>query len=255
MEKWRLLNLASPNRPEMNLAIEEAVFHSVAEMRAPPTVMFWRNDKAVVVGYSQSVEAEVDLDICEVEGVRVARRFSGGGTVFHDHGNLNYSIIIKADHPSIKGLDVAGSHRFFVSGVITFLEDLGLSAVFSPPSDIMVNGKKISGNAQARRRGTILHHGTLLVNSDLDLLNRVLKARASQDKNSNVSSRRRPVTNLIDELGCSISIWRVTSRLKKSFEKAFSIMLVESSLTMDEARISGVLCKEKYARREWIFLR
>jgi len=254
MEKWRLLTVEVPNRAAMNLAIEEAIFLEKTKKKIPPTVRFWRNRRAVVVGYSQNVQAEVDLNTCRKEGVEIIRRFSGGGTVYHDMGNLNYTIVLDADHPLLRGLDIVESYKLFSSGVIEGLKKFGIESIFEPPSNLLIRNKKVSGNAQSRKKGVILHHGTLLVDTDLDLLTRVLNASDEQN-NKKTTSQKKPVTNLAEEIGRHVNIKRVKEALKQGFEKAFSVELIEGILVPEEEKAAYKLCFEKYSKKEWNFWR
>ena len=121
MEKWRLLEVEYPDRAGLNLAIDEALLYKTAENKSPPVVRFWRNRNAVVIGYSQCVEAEVNLELCHTLNVEIVRRITGGGAVYHDLGNLNYSIVVDSNHPLVKGLNIQDSYRIFLSGVIECL--------------------------------------------------------------------------------------------------------------------------------------
>ncbi len=255
MEKWRLLDIETPNDAAMNLAIDEAVFIEKMKKDFPPALRFWRNRRAVVIGYSQNVEAEVNLAICREKSIQIVRRFSGGGAVYQDLGNLNYSITLEADHSLLKGLDIAESYRVFSSGVIEGLKQFGIDSVFDSPSDLLVRNKKVSGNAQSRKKGVILHHGTLLVNVEFDSLTRVLNAPKEQLKNRKVTSRRRPVVNLEDEIGYHVDIEKVKEVLQRGFEKAFSVKLVPSALTLEEKETAQILYVSKYSQRKWNFWR
>ena len=255
MEKWRLLDLETPNQAAMNLAIEEAFFITRIEAKVPPTVRFWRNRSAVVVGYSQSVEAEVNLEVCRDRGIQVLRRFSGGGAVYHDLGNLNCSIAVEADHPLLKGLDIIDSYSVLCSGIIEGLKSLGIALAFDPPSDLLVGTKKVSGNAQSRKKGVVFHHGTLLVSTDLNLLTKVLNVPDESQRARKVDVKKKSVTNLADEIGCQLQIQRVKEALQQGFEKSFSVILEKSGLTPEERRIAQDLFSQKYSRNEWNFWR
>jgi len=255
MERWRLLEVETPNRAALNLAIEEAVFLEKIEKKVPPTVRFWRNKNAVIIGYSQSAKAEVNIKACIDKGVQIVRRFTGGGAVYHDLGNLNYSIAIEADHPLLRGLDITESYRVFCSAITEGLRDFEITLVFDPPSDLMVGDRKVSGNAQSRRKGAILHHGTLLVNADLDLLAEVLNPLEKEPGISSVMSKKRSVTNLADETGCCVDIELVEEALQRGFERVFSVSLEKCTLTLRERRTAQRLYAEKYSRKEWNFWR
>lgn len=255
MEKWRLLEIEYPSRAGLNLAIDEALLRQTARNKGSPIIRFWRNRNAVVVGYSQCVEAEVNLELCRIRGIQIVRRITGGGTVYQDLGNLNYSIVIGSNHPLVRRLDIQDSYNLFLSGVVKCLKKFGVNPLIDPPNSLLVQGRKISGNAQARRRGMILHHGTILVNSDLNLLSEVLKPQKKPSRQMGVPSKRRPVTNLSDEVAGKISIQAVKESLRRSFEEAFSVKLVRSALTSDEKEASRILYDEKYSREEWNFWR
>jgi lipoate-protein ligase A len=251
MTVWRLLEYEVPNRPAMNLAVEEAVFIGKARKEAVPTVRFWRNEKAVVVGYSQSVAAEVNLKACREKGIEVIRRLSGGGAVYQDLGNLNYSITIDANHPLIKSRDITQSYCVLCSGVLTALKAFGVEPFFVPPSDILVGQRKISGNAQLRRKAVILHHGTLLVNCDLALLAEALDTSGQKLAGKIVASNKRTVTNLADELGRQVRMKEVKAALRLGIENSFQVSLEKGTLSQEEERTAEKLCAEKYLSREW----
>jgi len=255
MEDWRLLDVETPRNAAMNIAIDEAIFLARTKEAASPIVRFWRNDRAVVIGYSQSVEAEVNLELCEKEGIQVARRPSGGGAVYFDLGNLNYTIVIGADHWLIRSLDIVESYRVLCSGVIEGLRKFSITANFRPLSDILIGDKKVSGSAQSRKKGVILHHGTLLVDADLDMLVRMLDVPPEKIKGKKVTSFKKPVTKLRDELNYKIDITKLKDALTEGFEKSFSARLIPDRLTSMEEEIAQNLYENKYSKKEWNFWR
>jgi len=250
LESWRLLDSESAHDAAVNLAIEEAILQARVERAVPPTVRFWRNDRAVVIGYSQSVEAEVDLESCRRGGVQVVRRLTGGGAVYHDLGNLNYTVVLDADHRLVRNVDIAGSHRVLCAGLIKGLEGLGLTADFRPLSDVLIRGRKVSGSAQARRRGVILHHGTLLVDADLDMLTRALAATKGRGVNKSTSTWK-SITRLRDELGREVGMKDLKNALTQGFERAFDIRLTPGTLTSAEEAAAQTLHHSRYSRTEW----
>ena len=255
MEVWRLLDTEALDSAAMNLAIEEAIFLERIRRKVPPTVRFWRNRRAAVIGYSQKVEAEVNLRLCRAEGIEIVRRFSGGGAVYQDLGNLNYTLVLDADHPIIEGLDIRESYRVLTAGVVEGLKEFGIDLVFDPPSDLLAGERKLSGNAQSRKKRTIFHHGTLLVNADLHLLAEVLDATGDGPKNNKITSEKRPVTNLADEIGRHVDMQEVKLALHRGFETAFSVKLVRRQLGPEEEESAHAFYAEKYSRREWNFWR
>ncbi len=255
MEEWRLLEDTTPKRASVNLAIEEAIFTEKVTSKGCPTVRFWRSRPAVVIGYSQTVKAEVNLDVCRKKGVDVVRRFSGGGAVFQDLGTLNYSVTIDADHPLVNGQNIVQSQETLCSGVIASLRTFNIHPVLEPPSDILIDGKKVSGNAQARRKNVVLHHGTLLVNANLDLLVKSLDAPNPLRTVKGVSSKKSPVTNLSAELGWLVPMEKVVEALKLGFGKTFSARFFMDSLSEKEENLADKFLREKYSRDEWNFWR
>ena len=252
MENWRLLNSESAHDVALNLAIDEAILEARVKKAVLPTVRFWRDNRAVVIGYSQSVDAEVDLKICEIEDIQVARRFTGGGAVYQDLGNLNYTVALDADHRLIRRSDIAESYRVLCSGLIEGLKALGLAAKFVPLSDVFIRGRKISGSAQSRRRGVVLHHGTLLVDVNLEMLTGVLTAHRRGIRNKSTSTWK-PVTRLKDELGCEVDITNLKNALIHGFERAFGIRLTQCRLTSAEEETAQNLYCSKYSRKDWNF--
>jgi len=255
MEEWRLLLVETPDQAAMNLAVEEAIFLEKTRTGGPPTVRFWRNRLAVVIGYSQNVISEVNLELCKEKNIQVVRRFSGGGTVFQDLGNLNYTIMLETNHQLVKHRDLVQSFKVLCSGVLNGLKRFGVEPVFVPPSDIFINKKKVSGNSQSRKKDIILHHGTVLVSSDLSLLAKVLDAPRHVGKPTGVASKRSPVTNLVDEANQPVSMERVQEALQRSFEQTWSVNLVRDNLTPEEEALANALYVEKYSKKEWNFWR
>ena len=249
------MDVETLDQAAMNMAIDEAILVEKAKGEIPPTVRFWKNRRAVVIGYAQKIEDEVNLNVCRDRGIQVVRRFSGGGAVYHDLGNLNYTVALEADHKLIKGLDIRESYRVLSSGVVEGLKELEMEAVFDPPSDLLVGDRKISGNAQSRRRGTVLHHGTLLVSADLDLLNEALNVPGKRAEARKVTSRKRPVANIADMVNCCVDVDRVKAVLRRGFERAFGVRLVPQGLIPDEERMAEELCAIKYSMRGWNFWR
>ena len=255
MEEWRFLELEYPSKPAMNLAVDEAILNAVLEGRAPPTLRLWRSDRSVVVGRFQRVCDEVDLDLCMRMGIGVVRRVRGGGAVYQDLGNLNYTIALTDDHRLIKGLTVAESYKVLCSWLQRALKLMGLNPEFKPPGNILINGRKVSGSAQLRRRRGVLHHGTLSVNADLNLMKKALKAWRDDYRGGEIASISTPVTNLMDELQIKIDFDKLREILKSSFEKTFSVKLIDEGLTDHERFIMEKLYRERYSKDSWNFYR
>lgn len=181
----KLLILDSTD-PYRNLAIEEYLFRNSDE----DVFMLWQNEPTVVIGKNQNAHAEIDMELARARGVHVVRRITGGGAVYHDLGNVNYSIL----SPS-KGKDGI-DFSYFTAPMIAALESLGVHAELSGRNDLTVDGKKVSGSAQHAEGDRVLHHGTLLFDSDLEALTAVLRVDEEKLRARAIRSVRSRVTNL-----------------------------------------------------------
>jgi lipoate---protein ligase len=233
-----------------NLALEEAIARQVGEGKSPPTLRLWRNRNATVIGENQSANAELRLDACRELGVEVMRRFTGGGAVYQDLGNLNYSICTrKSSSPSLgpqqavfkRGLECA----------VTCLSTLGLEASRVPINAIVVRGRKISGGAGAIRWGAVFYHGSVLVSTDLEMVWKILRWEQPPMPRALVKSTRLPVTSVKRELGREIPIDQVKEALRDAFTGIFETQLVPGPATDLELQMIPVLVKEKYGTTEW----
>ena len=174
--------------PGFNLAVEEYVFDHLPKDRM--YFMLWQNDNAVIIGKHQNTLAEINESYVRQQGIRVVRRLSGGGAVYHDMGNLNYTIIADADD--------GGQLDFprFCRTVLHALERAGVHAELNGRNDMTIDGKKFSGNAQYTKNGRIMHHGTILFDSNPDVLTRALQVDPAKIQAKGVKSVRSRVTNV-----------------------------------------------------------
>ncbi|MDR2070690.1 MAG: lipoate--protein ligase family protein [Treponema sp.] len=178
-----------------NMGLDEALLESAARGGSLPVLRFYGwEPRAVSVGYFQGLEEEVDIQACKDRGVDVIRRITGGGAVFH-HAELTYSIILPVSHP-LAGSSIQDSYRILCGGVIRGLDLLGLNARFAPVNDIVCGDRKISGNAQTRRMNTVLHHGTVLLDLDPDLMFSLLKVPEEKMKGRLIQDVKARVTSL-----------------------------------------------------------
>ena len=177
--------------PYYNLAVEEYLLRYTKD----DIFMLWQNEKTVVIGKNQNAYAEVNLDYAKSEGIRISRRISGGGAVYHDMGDINYTFITSSDKAT--ALDYA----YFTRPIIEALAALGVKAELSGRNDLECEGKKFSGNAQYTGDGRILHHGTLLFNTDADVMSRVLRVDREKLAYRAVKSHKARVGNLAPLLG------------------------------------------------------
>ena len=180
------LNLTTTD-PAFNLAVEEYVFDYLPRDRM--YVMLWQNDNAIIIGKNQNTLAEINEAYVKEQGIRVVRRLSGGGAVYHDMGNLNFTVIADAQG---ENLDFGR----FCALVVKTLQRLGVKAEINGRNDMTIDGKKFSGNAQYLRQGRVMHHGTILFDSNAAVLANALKVDEAKIQAKGVKSVRSRVTNV-----------------------------------------------------------
>ena len=180
------LNLKTTD-PAFNLAVEEYVFDYLPRDRM--YVMLWQNDNAIIIGKNQNTLAEINEAYVKEQGIRVVRRLSGGGAVYHDMGNLNFTVIADAQG---ENLDFGR----FCALVVKTLQRLGVKAEINGRNDMTIDGKKFSGNAQYLRQGRVMHHGTILFDSNASVLANALKVDEAKIQAKGVKSVRSRVTNV-----------------------------------------------------------
>lgn len=238
----------------LNMGVDEAILLSVADRSSPPTLrLYGWNPAAVSIGYFQGAREEVDLEACEREGVDLVRRLTGGGAVFHD-AELTYSIVIPEDcHLAVS--DVTQSYWILCRGVVEGLRELGLEADFAPLNDVIVGGKKISGNAQTRRHGCILQHGTIILDLDVDRMFRVLKVPKEKLRGKLIEDVKARVTSVREARGKPISHAEAVSAFVKGFASGLQSELEPGSLRSEEMRAAQELAQDKYRSYQWNFRR
>ncbi len=201
MVAWRLIGLEQ-NSAFMNMGIDEAIIEGVKAGSSKPTIRFYKwNPSAVSIGRFQSMRDEVNIDVCKSLGVDYVRRITGGGAVYHDsEGELTYSLIAPE---SLFPRDIKESYAVICGWIINGLESIGIDAQFSPINDISVNGKKISGNAQTRREGVLLQHGTILYKLDIAKMFSVLNVSKEKISDKMIKNAEERVTSVHSKSGSS----------------------------------------------------
>lgn len=174
--------------PYYNLALEQYLFDTVGQTEE--LFFLWQNDNTIVVGKHQNTVEEINAEFVREHGIRVVRRLSGGGAVYHDLGNLNFTFI--ADAGDASTLDL----HLFCQPVAKALAELGVEAEVTGRNDITIDGKKFSGNAQYMKRGRVMHHGTIMFDSNLEVVSQALKVSADKIESKGIKSVRSRVTNV-----------------------------------------------------------
>jgi lipoate-protein ligase A len=254
MEKWRFLDLKVADA-YTNMAVDEALAYAKGEGKAKNTLRFYMwEPSAVTMGYFQSVKDEIDLEACKRYGIDVNRRISGGGAVLNSsYGEITYSIVMPEGDPRISE-DPTESYRYLCHGIVEGLANLGIEAGFKPINDIIVGPRKISGNAQIRRYGAVLHHGTILVDFNAREMFSVLKISEEKISDKMIQQAEERVTTIRRELGWEVSFDEVRAAMERGFAKALGVKLVPGELSEHEDEFV-VKFRKKYASRDWIFRR
>ncbi len=230
--------------PTWNLALEEA---AQEWDQNEEIMMLWQNDNAIIVGRYQNAEKEINFDAANRLGVKVVRRSTGGGTVYHDLGNLNYSFIRPVDYT--KKLEMTALSKPMEQA----LNYMGIPALAQGRNDITLEGKKISGTAQRIHSNRLLHHGTLLFDSNIDVLISVLNVDPSKIVSKGINSIRSRVTNIREHVSPELypdmkAFW---SGLIDAFAKEGPLTRIEPPVELlDKARF---LQETKYQTWEWNF--
>lgn len=248
-EEWRLL-LTGASPAAKNMAIDRAVLVTNSEGKVPPTVRFYEwTPPAISIGYFQSLAEEVDLEVCNKHGVDYVRRITGGGAVFHED-ELTYSIVIPESHKEIPK-NIMESYGRICGAVIRGLGNLGIESLYKPINDIIANKRKISGNAQTRKYRTVLQHGTVLMDVDVEKMFSLLKVPNEKIRDKLISDVKERVTSVKHALEKEISFETAAQAMKKGFEEEFNVKLVEGTLTEEEIGLTKKFEKEYFGARDW----
>ncbi len=227
--------------PAYNLAFEEYVHRS---RREGNYLILWQNKNAVIIGRNQNAGEEINRAFVDANGISIVRRNTGGGAVYHDLGNLNYSFISDAGNLENR------SGALFTSPVVAALRGLGLDAESSGRNDILVSGQKVSGTAEHLLQGRILHHGTLLFDSDASMIAGALNPDPTKFQSKSVKSVRSRVGNIRSHLEADMTLEAFWNYLKVALVQGG---IIPTALTDAELAQVEALKRAKYDTWQWNF--
>ncbi|MCH7322835.1 MULTISPECIES: lipoate--protein ligase [Solibacillus] len=229
--------------PRINLAIEEYVLKNM-DIEKDDFLLFYINQPSIIIGKNQNTIEEINTDYVEANDILVVRRLSGGGAVYHDLNNLNFSFLTKDDGNSFS------NYKKFTQPVVDALAKLGVNSELSGRNDILAEGKKVSGNAQYSTRGRMFSHGTLMFDLDIDAVVNSLKVKQDKIESKGIKSVRSRVANIIDFLPEKITVEQFRSEILKSiFGGEENIQYYE--LTEEDWENIHEISKNRYQLWEW----
>jgi lipoate-protein ligase A len=228
------------NSGPWNMALDEVLMNCINCCHNMPILRIYGwHPPTVSIGYFQSMDEEVDIKRCRQIGIDVVRRITGGGAVLHE-SELTYSFVTNV-YPK----NIMESYNLICEPIVMCINKLGFNAKFAPLNDIIVNGKKVSGNAQTRKKDTLLQHGTIILNVNVEKMFSVLKVPSEKVKDKMIEDVKGRVR------GLNKTFEQVAYNLKESFSEKFGAEIIVDDLTIKEEESTKKLVKEKYTSDQW----
>ncbi len=227
--------------PYYNLALEEYAFNELGEKQ--DVFMLWQNSNTIVIGKNQNAAEEINREFVDEKAIKVARRLSGGGAVYHDEGNLNFTFIAKNQGK----LDY--DFKSFVQPILDALGDLGVEAELQGRNDLAIQGKKISGNSQYVKSGRIMHHGCIMLDSDIEKVEGALRVKPAKYQSKGVKSVRSRVTTINQNAPRKITMEEFKEAIKARVFQGEEVR--EYIISPKEEKSISKLAEEKYGTWQW----
>ena len=224
-----------------NLAMEEYFLKNTNE----DIFLLWQNENSIIVGKNQNTLSEINYDYVKENNIKVVRRLSGGGAVFHDLGNINFTFISCNDNSF-------SDFKKFTMPIVEALKELNVHAEFSGRNDLLIDGQKFSGNAQYNYKNKVMHHGTLLFSSEINDLSNALKVKPSKFQGKSVKSVKSRVTNISSHLDTKMTVLEFKDYLMDFINKRDENSHFYELNDKDVESINK-LVEEKYSTWEWNF--
>lgn len=235
----RLINNTSMD-PFFNMAAEEYFLNTAKQ----PLVMLWRNARTVVIGRNQNALEEVDVDFIHHNNIDLVRRLSGGGAVFHDSGNINFTVIQKHE------AGLFHNYEHFTAPICEYLQRLGVDAIFAGRNDLLIAGRKFSGNAQAVKNHNLMHHGTIMFAANVEHLVGALRPNKLKIASKSIKSVQARVTNIVEHLPRPMNVEEFYTGLLEMFcQRGYEL----TELSPLELQAIQDLAAAKYRTWEWNF--
>ena len=232
------------HNPAYNIALEAYAFRELLE--EDELFILWINEPTIVIGKHQNAIEEINKAYTDEHGIHVVRRLSGGGAVYHDLNNLNYTII------SNKSQEGAFDFKTFSQPVIATLADLGVTATFTGRNDLEIDGKKFCGNAQAYYKGRMMHHGCRLFDVDMTVLGNALQISKDKIQSKGVKSVRARVTNILDELPEKITVDDFSEKLLNKMRELYPDM-TQYHFSEQELQAIQTLADQQFGTWDWTY--
>src|SRR5690625_2922519 len=232
--------------PSINLALEEYVLQNFGEKDT--YLLFYINEPSIIIGRNQNTVEEINTDYVDENGIKIIRRLSGGGAVYHDEGNLNFSFITRDDGDSF--------HDFakFTEPVVQALNALGVPAELVGRNDLLVEGRKISGNAQFATKGRMFNHGTLMFDSEIEHVVQALNVSKEKIESKGIKSIRSRVANISEYLTEPMTMEQFKEHILRSIFAVDDVKDVPTyELTEEDWQRVHEISENRYQRWEWNF--